>query len=64
VVQVVAPDPADHVPVTTTSETGFVPSVTAIVTVAVQFRPPELAAELMSPTHIGVSGGGGEALQA
>ena len=62
VVQLVAPVPADHVPVTATFETGDAPSVTAIVTLAVHpFR--ELAVvEERPPTHIGVGSGGGGAV--
>jgi hypothetical protein len=61
VVQVVAPEPADHVPATMTPWTGPAAVVTAMVTVADQVDLLALEAPLSAPTHIGVGGGGAQA---
>ncbi len=53
VVQVVAPDPADHVPVTVTPATAPAAGATWIVTVAVQpLRPAGAVVAERLPTHI------------
>lgn len=66
VVHVVAPEPADQVPVTVTPATGVVPvSRTPIVTVAVQAVRPDFAGvPTRLPTRMSWDTGGGPAAHA